>query len=90
MAAVLVINNALLQQRVDELEAKERARGSLAHWATQAGYDSFCKWVEVSAGRYELRLTVEDGVPRVPTVASLLEFGFLQAAGEIAKGGRRE
>ena len=34
---------------------------------------------------YELKLIVEDGVPCVPTVAGLLEFGFLQVAGEIAK-----
>ena len=70
--------------------AYEKRVGLFNDWARHAGYDSFCEWEQQAPGRYELKLIIEDGAPRVPTVASLLEFGFLQAAGEIAKGGRRE
>ena len=70
--------------------AYEKRVGLFNDWATQARYDSFCAWVEVSPGRFELHLIMDDGVPRAPTVASLLEFAFRQAAGDIDKGGRPE
>lgn len=68
----------------------EKRVGLFNDWSTHARYDSFCSWVEVSPGRFELQLIVDDGVPRTPTVASLLEFAFRQAAGDIDKGGRPE
>jgi len=70
--------------------AYEKRVGLFNDWATHSRYDSFCSWVEVSPGRFELQLIVDDGVPRTPTVASLLEFAFRQAAGDIDKGGRPE
>ena len=46
--------------------------------------------MEVSEKRYRVELLSDDGVPRVPSLESVIEFLIGMSTGDVEKGGSRE